>query len=188
MHRKLTALIGTLALVGLATACSSSSTTTTSSPTTTTGTETFTSGTVTNTKILESNSPNLPLTWAGVVATTSTENLGGSGPTKGQEHTFKTGKGNLVVEVTANPTNTNKFVDAKTCLAREVSTIPFTVIGGKSTGSWKGASGSGVVNVTFQGNSELKGKCSLANNAEPTTLAGAYILFTGTGRMTVVKS
>ena len=59
------------------------------------------------------------------------------------------------------------------------------MVGGKSTGSFKGATGSGVVVATFQANSELNGKCSLADNAGPATMTGAYVTFTGTGPMKV---
>jgi hypothetical protein len=183
MHR-ITALIGILALVGLAAACSSSSTTTSSSPTTTTGTETFTSGKVTSAKVLESNSPTLALTYTGVVPATGSFSLGGPSPTKGQTKTFTTSKGNLVLQVVSDSSSA-KFVNAKTCLAQDVTVVHYTVVGDKSTGSFKDATGSGDVTVRFQSNSELKGKCSLANNAQPVTLTGAYVLFTGTGPMTV---
>ena len=79
-------------------------------------------------------------------------------------------------------TNSAKYVNAKTCLARDITTVHYIVVGSKSTGSFKGATGSGVVVATFQANSELKGRCSLANNAAPVTMKDAYILFAGTGR------
>ena len=131
-----------------------------------TGTETFTSGKVTSAKVLEANSPTVPLTYTGVVSATGSFNLGGAGPKKGQTKTFVTSKGNLVL-VVASDTVSAKFVDSSTCLAQDVTTVHYTVAGGQSTGSFKSASGSGVVNATFEANSELKGKCSLANNAEP---------------------
>jgi len=149
-----------------------------------TGSETFTSGKVTNAKVLEANSPTLSLTYTGVVPATGSFSLGGSGPKKGQTKTFVTSKGNLVLMV-ASDTTSGKFVDPSTCLAQDLTTVHYTVAGSQSTGSFKSASGSGVVVVTFQANSELNGKCSLANNAQPTTLKGAYVLFTGTGPMTV---
>jgi hypothetical protein len=52
-------------------------------------------------------------------------------------------------------------------------------------GSFKGATGSGKVVVTFQAETELKGKCSTANNAEPVSLTGAYGEFAGGGPLTV---
>ena len=159
-------------------ACSSSTTTAV------TGTETFTSGKVTSARVLESNSPTLALAYTGAVSATGSVNLGGSGPAKGQQKTFATSKGNLVLQVVSD-TNSAGYVDAKTCLARSVTTVHYTVVGSKSTGSFKDAAGSGVVAVTFQANSELNGKCSLADNAGPATMKGAYVLFTGTGPMKV---
>src|SRR5208283_1345212 len=173
-----------LALAAAGCSSSSGSSAAKATPSTTTGTETFTSGKVTNAKVLEANSPTVPLTYTGVVSATGSFNLGGSGPKKGQIKTFVTSKGNLVLMV-ASDTVSAKFVDPSTCLAQDITTVHYTVAGSQSTGSFKNASGSGVVNATFQANSELKGKCSLANNAEPATLTGAYILFTGTGPLTV---
>ena len=63
-------------------------------------------------------------------------------------------------------TNSAKYVNAKTCLAQDITTVHYTVVGSESTGSFKGATGSGMVVATFEANSELRGKCSLAQNAE----------------------
>jgi hypothetical protein len=89
------------------------------------------------------------------------------------------------VLVSANPANTAKWVNAKTCLAQDLTVVDYTVDGAKSTGSFKGATGSGVVTVTFQSNSELDGKCSLAGNAQPVTMKDAYGEFAGTGPLTI---
>lgn len=147
-------------------------------------TETFTSGKVTSAKVLNSNSPTVQLMFTGPVVATGSVNLGGSGPTKGQLHTFTTSKGNLVLQVVSDTSNT-KLLSTKTCLALNVTTVKYTVVGSKSTGSFKSATGSGVVTVTFQANSELNGKCSTASNAEPTTMANAYMLLYGAGPLTV---
>jgi hypothetical protein len=166
-----------LAIAGLAAACSSSSTTS--------GTETFTSGKVTSAKVLEAKTTILPLKWTGPVGATGSINLTGPAPAKGQTHTFITSKGNMVALVTAKPTMSETWTDKATCLAKMVTGVVYTVDGAKSTGSFKGASGSGTVTVTFQFNSELNGKCSMASNAAPTTLTGAYGEFTGIGPLTV---
>ena len=187
MKRRTAICIAAPLLVLAAAGCSSSSSSSAAAkatPSTMTGSETFTSGKVTNAKVLEANSPTLSLTYTGVVPATGSFSLGGSGPKKGQTKTFVTSKGNLVLMV-ASDTTSGKFVDPSTCLAQDLTTVHYTVAGSQSTGSFKSASGSGVVVVTFQANSELNGKCSLANNAQPTTLKGAYVLFTGTGPMTV---
>lgn len=63
--------------------------------------------------------------------------------------------------------------------------VSYTPLGSKSTGSFKGATGSGKVVLTFQAETELKGKCSTANNAEPVSLTGAYGEFAGSGPLTV---
>ncbi len=159
----------------LAGCASSSSASVKATPTT----ETFTSGKITGPKVLEST---VSLTYSGVVPATGSFYLGGAGPKKGQINTFATSKGNLVL-VVASDTVSSKFVNTKTCLARNLTAVNYTVDGSKATGSFKDASGSGVVTATFQSNSELKGQCSLANNAEPVTTTGAYATFTGTGPM-----
>ena len=168
--------IAAVGLAGLAAACSSSSSTVS-------GTE-HVYGKVTG-KALESNVTKIPLTWTGPVNATGSISLSGPAPTKGQEHTFTTSKGNLVVMVTANPVNTATILSAKTCLAATTTTVAYTPLGSKSTGGFKGATGSGKVVVTFQAETELKGKCSTANNAEPVSLTGAYGEFAGGGPLTV---
>ena len=177
MIKSLRVAVAALGIAGLA-GCSSSSSTTS-------GTETFTSGKVTNPKILEAKVTILPLTWTGPVTATGTMSLSGPPPSKGQTHTFVTSKGNLVALVTAVPTRTAAWVNNGICLASEVTGVVYEVDGAASTGSFKDATGSGKVTVTFQSNSELNGKCSLARNASPTTIAGAYVEFTGSGPLTV---
>jgi hypothetical protein len=180
MIKSAAAATAVLAAAGLA-ACSSGS----SEPATTSGTEQFTSGVVTNPKVLEAKATVFTLKWTGPVTATGSINLSGPAPSKGQTHTFVTSKGNLVVLVTANPVNTAKWVNAKTCLAQDVTAVQYSVDGTKSTGSFMGATGSGVVRVTFQSNSELDGKCSLASSAQPVTMKDAFGEFAGSGPLTV---
>jgi hypothetical protein len=180
MIKSAAAVIAVLAAAGLA-ACGSGI----GKPTTTSGTEQFTSGVVTSPKVLEAKVTVFTLRWTGPVAATGSINLSGPPPSRGQTHTFVTSKGNLVVLVTANPVNTAKWVNAKTCLAQDVTVVDYSVDGTESTGSFKGASGSGVVRVTFQSNSELDGKCSLAGNAQPVTMTDAFGEFAGSGPLTV---
>ena len=181
MIKSAAAVIAVLAVAGLA-ACSSGS----SKPATTSGTEEFTSGVVTNPAVLEAKVTVFTLKWTGPVTATGSISLNGSPPSKGQTHTFVTSKGNLVVLVTANPLSTAKWVNAKTCLAQDLMVVDYKVDGTKSTGSFSGATGSGVVTVTFQSNSELDGKCSLASNAQPTTIKDAFGEFAGSGPLTVM--
>lgn len=79
-------------------------------------------------------------------------NVNRSGPTpaKGQTHTFVTSKGNIVALVTASQTSTATWMDKSTCLARMVTGVAYTVDGAKSTGSFKGATGSGPLTVHGQ--------------------------------------
>ncbi len=176
--RRSLALAAALAAAVALAACSSSATTAKAT------TETFTSGKITSLKIIEANNPVIPLTYTGVVPATGTFALGGSGPKVGQYKGFITSKGTLMLRV-ASTTQAARFVDAKTCLAQDITIVHYTVVGSRSTGSFKDATGSGVVTAVFQANSELKGKCSLADNANPVTMKGSYILFTGTGPMKV---
>jgi hypothetical protein len=180
MIKSAAAVIAVLAVAGLA-ACSSSS-----KPATTSGIEQFTSGAVTNPAVLEAKVTVFTLKWTGPVTATGSISLNGRPPSKGQTHTFVTSKGNLVVLVTANPLSTAKWVNAKTCLAQDLMVVDYKVDGTKSTGSFSGATGSGVVTVTFQSNSELAGKCSLASNAQPVTIKGAFGEFAGSGPLTVM--
>jgi hypothetical protein len=185
--------LAALAIAGCSSSGSSSATATATArapvtasamPSVMTGTETFTSGMVTNPKTFETNSPVVQLAYTGPVTATGSFSLGGNGPVKGQYKTFATSKGNLVLQVVSD-TTASKIVSTANCMAQNITVVHYTVAGSKSTGSWAGATGSGVVTATFQSNSELAGKCSLANNAQPVTLKGAYLLFLGTGPMTI---
>lgn len=176
MNRKTIGIVAALGLAGiLAAACSS----------TNSGTETFTSGKITNPSILSAKVTVLPLKWTGPVSASGNINLSGPPPAKGQTHTFITSKGDMVALVTAKPTMSETWVDKSTCLAKLVTGVVYSVDGAKSTGSFKSATGSGTVLVTFESNSELNGKCSLASNAEPITMTGAYGEFTGSGPLTL---
>lgn len=151
------------------------------------GTETFTSGKVTDPKVMQSNNPTLTLHYTGPVVATGTFSLGGGpGPKPGQQKTFVTTKGSLVLQVVSD-TVTSGWVDKTTCYGKMVTTVSYKVVGSKSTGSFRNASGTGIVVVMFESNTELNGKCSLAQNAQPTTLKGAFLEFTGTGPLTVMS-
>ena len=106
MKRRTAICIAAPLLALAAAGCSSSSSSSAAAkatPSTMTGTETFTSGKVTNAKVLETNSPTVPLTYTGVVSATGSFNLGGAGPKKGQTKTFVTSKGRSLVVHTAAP-------------------------------------------------------------------------------------
>jgi hypothetical protein len=168
-------------IAGLAAACGSSGS---SAPKTVSGTEHVT-GMVTGKAALANNTA-FTLTWKGPVNTTGPFNTKGNGPKKGQSHTFTTKAGDLAVVVNAKPTNTQK-VDPTTCRATFGTTVPYTVVGGKSTGAFKDAKGSGAVAVTFNATLPKKGgKCNESNNAQPA--AGSAVgTFSGGGSLTVTK-
>lgn len=106
------------------------------------------SGTVHGVKALV-KSPIIPLRFVGLVNTHSSVNLGGGGgPSKGDQKTLKTPRGNLTVKVTAKPTHHQGF-NAKTCRFSFALDIPLAVVGGKSTGAFAGASGPGAAQVSF---------------------------------------
>jgi len=165
-------------------ACSSS----TSAATTTHGTEHI-YGKVTGAAALANNTV-IPVTWTGPVNTTGSFSTGGgNGPKKGQMHTFKTAAGNFVVQVSGTPTNTQKLLSASTCAFEFGTAVPYSVVGGKSTGKFADATGSGTVNVTFQGDLPklANGHCNESNSATPSA-ASASGTFSGGGPLTVKKS
>jgi hypothetical protein len=190
--------VGTLTSLGAAAllarglaACSSPATSTANSSTTTkasaasmSGIETA-SGEVTGAAAL-TNNLSIPVTWTGPVVTTGTFTTGGSGPAKGQHHTFKTAAGNLAVVVSATPTNVQKVLSASSCQLEYVTTVPYRVDGAASTGKFAGATGTGVVAVSFRAYLPklASGKCNESNSAQPLA-TGAIALFKDTGPLTL---
>jgi hypothetical protein len=117
------------------------------------------------------NAPVIPLRWQGLVSTHSVVNLGGGGgPHKGSVKTLASPAGKLTVKVTSKPTTTESE-NAKSCRISFSQDIPVTVLGGKSTGAFAGASGPGAAQVKFTGtvprftSGANKGQCN--PNAEP---------------------
>jgi hypothetical protein len=167
-----------LTIWGLA-ACSSS-------PATTTGTETM-SGTVTGMAAVGSSTtgPAIPITMTGPVTATSVFDTPGGNGTKATI-TFKTDKGNLVVDANAPDANAQPAVNSSTCYFSQVVHATYTVVGGKSTGAFKGATGSGNAAVTFHAYDPklTNGKCNESNSAQPLA-NGALSSFTASGPLTV---
>jgi hypothetical protein len=104
-------------------------------------------GTVNGAKAL-ANAPVIPLKWQGLVNTHSVINLGGGGPGKGSVKTLKSPAGNLTVMVTAKPTS-SQSLNKKTCRISFTQDIVVTILGGKSTKAFAGASGPGAVQIFF---------------------------------------
>jgi hypothetical protein len=128
------------------------------------------SGTV-HGKAALANAPVIPLKLTGVVAATSKVNLGGKGsPQKGDTKDLITTAGKLTVEVTAKPQNTQS-INPKTCAASFAQYLQVTIVGGKSTGAFAGASGPGAVQISFSAilprytKGPHKGQCD--PNAQP---------------------
>jgi hypothetical protein len=133
------------------------------------------------------NAPVVPLRLAGVVNTRSVVNLGGRGPHKGSTKTLRTGAGNLTIMVTRKPQNT-RSLNAKTCRFSFATDIRLTVVGGKSTGAFAGASGPGAVQVTFAATAPRftsgpnKGQCNFRGRPKA---KGAVASFLGSLVLTV---
>ena len=173
-----------LAAAGLVTAgCGSSGTSSSAaSATPVTGTQTLT-GSVSGQQALSGTS-SIPLKLTGVVNTTATVKLG-NGTTN--PVMIKTSKGDLAVTHTAASTS-QKLLSTKTCKFAFGQRTHYTVDGGKSTGSFKDASGNGTAVVTITGNlpKTSDGKCNLSSSAVPQP-ATARVSFAATGPLTVKK-
>jgi hypothetical protein len=177
-------LAGVAAAAAIA-GCSSSSSTTTAalSSSTRSGTETIT-GTVTGAAVVQQQNPTFHLTFAGPVNTTSTWTPPG-GNAKSLDVTFKTGAGNMVVHATllTNPNSPPTIVNAAACRFSFATKVKYDVLGARSTGSFKGATGNGNVAVAFTADAQKKnGNCH--QNAQPIA-SSAIATFKGGGPLTV---
>jgi hypothetical protein len=178
MRTKLAVIPGVLAIAAVAAACSSG-------PTTTTGTETW-QGKVTGAAAVASNGPTYPLTFTGPVHATASFTPPNNNAVKSTV-TFKTSAGNLTVNAdlpdNANPPTTS---NPTTCLFVSTLTGTYTVVGSKSTGSFKDATGHGTIRDVFSatGPKLSNGQCNQSNSAQPLT-AGAYTTLYVSGPMTV---
>jgi hypothetical protein len=175
MHRNLTAA-AVLAAAGLAAGCGSS----TSTATTRSGTQAL-AGSVSGHTAL-ANQATIPLRLTGVVNTTGSIHIINS---KSQNPiTIKTGKGDLTVSHTKGR-QTQRLLSAKTCRFAFGVHGTYTVVGSKSTGTFKNASGSGQVTLVFTASLPKKnGSCDLSSSAIPQA-AGARVSFAAHGPITV---
>jgi hypothetical protein len=132
-------------------------------------------------KAATANNSIVPLTWRGLVDAHGVFSSNGGPPQKGQQHTLSTSAGNFTVQVTAPPTNSQN-INLKACRFSFTTRVAFTVVGGKSTGRFAGASGPGTVEVTGGGyaprytSGPHKGQCNTSNNA-PELTNGAFETF-----------
>jgi hypothetical protein len=179
--RKLVVLGGAAVIVAAA-ACSSSTSTTA-------GTEVFQGRQALTPAEMASSTftPTYPLAFTGPVATTATWSPPGGNATK-ITTTFKTSAGNLVVNADVpNVNNPPTTVNPTTCLSTSTITGTYTVVGDKSTGKFKGGTGSGKIVDLFVGTLPKlsSGKCNESQSAQP--LPGAYTTFHASGPLTVTS-
>ena len=148
------------------------------------GTERF-SGTLKGAPAL-ANVTTYNLTFTGPIATTGSIALGSGGNKKGDEHTIKTKAGNLVIVLDRNVGNGTANGNPTTCVFTDRITVPSTIVGSKSTGSWAGATGNFGVVALFRatGPRLSNGKCNTSSTAKPIT-STAFSSFAGTGPVTV---
>jgi hypothetical protein len=127
----------------------------------------------------------IPLTLAGLVATT--DHGFTLGPGGGNTHTLATRAGKLTVTGTGKPADT-QTANTKTCYFTYTSRQTFTFVPGKSTGKFAGASGPGAYQIYFAAyeprftSGKNKGACNF--NANPLA-KGAVATFLAAGVLTV---
>jgi len=177
MIKSSAAVVAVLAVAGLA-ACSSSSSTTS-------GTERL-SGKVTGAAAIANATVWPNVSWTGPVTTTGSFAPGAPTPAIGDEYDFPTKAGKLELKVTAKVTMIQSILSTKTCAVVFGLNVPYTVVGAKSTGSFKDATGSGTVynRVTAFLPKLKSGACNESTNAQPTS-SGAVSTIYGGGPLTV---
>lgn len=109
----------------------------------------------------------IPVRLRGVVGAHGTLTVNGS---NSKTHTVSSSAGNLVVQQTGKPQST-QTENTKTCFFTFTQYVTFSVLGGKSTGAFAGASGPGAAQVYFAAfepryaSGKHKGQCN--GNANP---------------------
>jgi hypothetical protein len=148
----------------------------------TTGTQTLT-GSVSGPAALNT-AGSIPLTLSGVVNTTATLSL--SANTQNPVM-IKTGQGTLALTHTAGRT-TQKLLSTQTCQFVFGNDNQYTVVGSKSTGTFKNATGNGTAVITLSGNlpKNPNGTCDTSTTAIPQA-STARVSFVAHGPLTVKK-
>ncbi len=129
----------------------------------------------------------IPLTFAGVVATTDRGFVLGNGG--GNTHTLVTPAGKLTVTGTGAQSTTQTF-NTRTCFFTYTVRQQFKFVPGKSTGKFAGASGPGAYQVYFGAyaprytSGKHKGQCNTGSNVQPLA-KGAIATFLAAGVLTV---
>ena len=193
MKTSLAAAAGTIAAATVIAGCTSSGGTPTQSGVIvstahaqTSGTETIT-GQVTGAAALgSSGSITFPLILTGPVNTTGTITLLNNSDQN--IFTFKTKAGDIVIATSpdVNAAKSPTVLNATTCRLRYTAHSAFTVIGGKSTGAFKDAHGSGKITSPLEANAPklANGQCDMSNS-DPLLAAGAVNTFHSVGPLTV---
>ncbi len=113
------------------------------------------------------NTPVIPVTFRGVVRAHGSFTPSGS---KSHTQTILTSAGTIVLHGTGYKNN-SQTANLKTCFFSSTQDLTFTVLGGKSTGAFAGASGPGAAQVYFAAfeprytSGKHKGQCN--GNANP---------------------
>lgn len=129
----------------------------------------------------------IPLTLAGVVATTDRGFVLGNGSSN--THTLATAAGNLTVRGTSKQYVTQSM-NAKTCRFSYIARQQFTFVPSLSTGKFAGATGPGAYQVHFAAyaprytSGKHKGQCNTSSNVTPLP-GGAVASFLAAGVITV---
>ena len=129
----------------------------------------------------------MPLTFAGVVATTDRGFTLGNGG--GNTHTLTTPAGKLTVTGVGKQITTQTF-NPRTCYFTYTARQQFNFVPGKSTGKFADATGPGAYQIFFGAyaprytSGKHKGQCDTASNAQPLA-KGAVARFLAAGVLTV---
>jgi hypothetical protein len=184
--KNLAALTAVLALAAGLAACTSSGSST--APATTTpvpGTETV-SGKLTGLAAASTGILVFHLRLTGPVGTTATIRLGTKVPEKYELYTIHTAVGDLAVTLASAGTTTGDLKSAKTCLYALTTSVPFTVDGASSTGTFAGAAGTGTAVFMFSGDDPKlsDGTCNTSRDVQ-TSAKTSVATLTATIKLTV---
>jgi hypothetical protein len=127
------------------------------------------------------NSPAIPLRLTGLVNTSAMVHLSSA---RQNPVTFATPRGNLAVRH-AEGTESQKLLSGETCRFAFGQRYRYTVLGRRSTGAFRGATGSGTAVITFTGTLPKKGgRCDTSSSAQPSA-SGLRVSFVAYGPLTV---
>jgi hypothetical protein len=134
------------------------------------------------------NTPHIPLTLIGVVATTDRGFVLGNGSVN-HNHTLSTAAGKLTVKPTGKQHDTQSL-NARTCRVSFIVRQQIAFVPNLSTGKFAGATGPGAYQITFSAfvprytSGKNKGQCNASGNVTPLA-KGAVATFLAAGVITV---